>query len=199
MDPNIQRDGHLAGLASHLAARRSAILKAWRDAVETDPMVTSAAALPRAQLNDHIPHVLDAFERELRSRGAAEHAAAREESQEDAIAHGLHRWQQGYNLREVTREWGHLHVCLADEFKNYARDRVNMDALVIASAYRALAEMCGEGVSDSTAQYFQLQQIEAAGNVRDLEDALEQVRELERQRAELWQQAAHDPPWPGCC
>ena len=192
MDPTHQTNGQLADLASHLSARRSAILKAWRDAVESDPKLTSASSLPRRQINDHIPHVLDAFERELRARGAAEHAAAKEESQEDAAAHGLHRWQQGYHLREVTREWGHLQLCLADELRNYACARANLDAAAMATAYRAVAEMCGEGVSDSTAQYFQLQQIEAEGNVRDLEDALEQVRELERQRAELWRQAAHD-------
>jgi signal transduction histidine kinase len=59
-------------------------------------------------------------------------------------------------------------------------------------ARRTWAEMCSEGVRESTAKYFQLQQIEATGHVRDLEQALEQVRELERQRAELWRQAAHD-------
>jgi signal transduction histidine kinase len=33
---------------------------------------------------------------------------------------------------------------------------------------------------------------EAAGHVEDLESALEKIRELERQRGETWQQAAHD-------
>jgi signal transduction histidine kinase len=63
---------------------------------------------------------------------------------------------------------------------------------VMCIAWRALAELCSEGVRESTAQYFHLQQLEAIGHVRDLEQALEQVRELEHQRAELWQQAAHD-------
>ena len=62
----------------------------------------------------------------------------------------------------------------------------------MSTARRAWAELCSEGVSESTAQYFDLQQIEALGHVRDLEQALEQVRELQRQRAELWREAAHD-------
>jgi signal transduction histidine kinase len=41
-------------------------------------------------------------------------------------------------------------------------------------------------------QYFQLQQIEATGHIRDLEQALQALRELEQERARLWQQAAHD-------
>ena len=58
-------------------------------------------------------------------------------------------------------------------------------------AYRALAWICGEGVSDSTDRYFEMQQIEAAGYVKDLQQALDQVNEVERQRAELWREAAH--------
>jgi signal transduction histidine kinase len=37
-----------------------------------------------------------------------------------------------------------------------------------------------------------LQQLESAGQVADLEQALNTVQQLELQRAELWQQAAHD-------
>ena len=182
----------LAGLALHLAEQQPAILKAWRNAVERDPLLTTASSLPRKQLNDHIPHVLDAFGRELVARAQSEHAVAKKESREDAAAHGLHRWQQGYHLREVAREWAHLQLCLADELSRYATAHPDLDPIVLPSAYRALAGVCGEGVSDSTDRYFEMQQVEAAGYVRDLEAALEQVREMERQRAELWREAAHD-------
>jgi signal transduction histidine kinase len=37
-----------------------------------------------------------------------------------------------------------------------------------------------------------MQKQEAAGQVKDLESALEEVRELEQQRGDLWRQAAHD-------
>ena len=192
MDRNHQLHTQLTNLAAQLAARQSAILQTWRDAVERDPQLTTASSLPRKQLNDHIPHVLDAFGHELRARIANDHAEARKESQEDAAAHGLHRWQQGYHLREVAREWAHLQLCLADELSRYAAAHPQLEPEVMPTAYRALARVCGEGVSDSTDQYFEMQQIEAAGYVRDLEAALEQVRELERQRAELWREAAHD-------
>jgi len=181
-----------AGLAKHLADRQKVILQAWRDAIDRDPQLSTANSLPRKQLNDHIPHVLDAFGRQLKARAAAEHADATQESREDAAAHGLHRWQQGYHLREVTREWSHLQLCLADELENYAAAHPDLEPDVMPAAYRALAIVCGEGVSDSTDRYFELQQIEAAGYVRDLEETLEQVREIERQRASLWREAVHD-------
>jgi signal transduction histidine kinase len=183
-------DEQLTALRAHLAARRSAILKTWRKAVYGDAELTTASSLPRTQFYDHIPDMLDGFARKLH-RGE-ETSSSREEQKEDAAAHGLQRWQQGYHLREVTREWGRLQMCLVDELERYAFAHSDLEPAVMCIAWRALAELCSEGVRESTAQYFHLQQLEAIGHVRDLEQALEQVRELERQRAELWQQAAHD-------
>jgi hypothetical protein len=66
-------------------------------------------SLTRGQFNDHIPQVLDAFERKLRSRpGGAAASAADLETKKEEVKHGLHRWQQGYRLQELMREWGHL-------------------------------------------------------------------------------------------
>ena len=121
-----------------------------------------------------------------------ESTASEEQRKEDAAGHGLQRWQQGYHLREVTREWGHLHLCLVDELENYATAHPDLEPGVMPTAWRALAELCSQGVSESTTQYFQLQQTEAVGHVRDLEQTLAQVQELDRRRAQLWRQAAHD-------
>ena len=184
-------DEQLTALALHLAARRDSILRAWRKAVDRDPSLTTGASLPRTQLNDHIPDLLDAFERKLRILAGSKLSEAKDGNKENAAAHGLQRWQQGYDLREVTREWGRLQLCVMDELESYA-SHSELEAQVMSTARRAWAELCSEGVSESTAQYFDLQQIEALGHVRDLEQALEQVRELERQRAELWREAAHD-------
>ena len=182
----------LGALAAHLRQRRSLILKSWRIAVDADPGISTANALPRNQFNDHIPAFLDAFEHRLRSGLRGETPADQRERRQDSAAHGLQRWQQGYDLREVTREWNQLQLCLLTELETYAADHPELELGVMAIARRALAESCGEGVCESTAQHFVLQRIEAEGHVRDLEQPLAQARELERQRAELWQEAAHD-------
>jgi len=192
MDPTAERDRWLAGLASHLSSQQAVILKAWRGFVDADPELTSPAALPRVLFNDHVPHVLEAFARRLCAGLPRETFAAAAERVADAEAHGLQRWQQGYRLREVTREWGHLQRCLLDELHSYAAAHRDVDISVLHAAYRGLVALCSEGVSDSTSQYFHLEQIEAIGQVRDLSHALDQLREFERQRAELWRQAAHD-------
>jgi len=182
----------LSALASYLMARREVILRAWRKAIDRDPEMTTGASLPRAQLDDHIPALLDAFERRLRALTEKEAAALKEEDKGDASAHGLQRWQQGYDLREVTREWGKLQLCLAAELESYTLSHPEVDSSVMPIARRTWTELCTEGASESVAKYFQLQQIEAKGHVSDLAQALEQLHELERGRAELLRQAVHD-------
>lgn len=192
MDRTQESDDQLAALAAHLTSRRTDILRAWRSSVDKDPELTAPSSLPRTQFNDHIPALLDAFEKRLHAWPRSESASSEQQRTEDAASHGLQRWQQGYRLREVSREWGHLHLCLVDELASYSIAHPELEPGVMPTAWRALAELCSQGVSESTTQYFQLEQVEAAGHVRDLEQTLEEVRELERRRTQLFRQAAHD-------
>jgi signal transduction histidine kinase len=184
--PSQKHPEQLAALASHLAQQREAILQAWREAVDRDAEVTTASTISRAQFNDHIPEVLDAFEKELRGieSGSAE--------QRSAAEHGLHRWQQGYDQRETMREWGHLHLCVLDVIERYGALHPGLQPTVMPHARRALVSLCNGGVCESAARFGWLQRMEAAGRVRELEQALEQVKTLERERAEIWREAAHD-------
>jgi len=189
MDSGHTTDKQLAALALHLATRRKAIMQAWRKSIDRDPEMNTGTSLPRAQLNDHIPDILDAFGRKLAVASGNEY---NDEHKHEGAAHGLQRWQQGYDLREVTREWGRLQLCVAAELESYASTHPDVVFSVMSTARLAWTEICAEGVIESTSKYFQLQQIEAVGNVRDLERALKQMDKLERQRAELWREAAHD-------
>jgi signal transduction histidine kinase len=182
----------LADLAQHLSARRNGLLRNWQRAVELDPDLTTSSSLSRAQFNDHIPQVLDAFERRLQAENAADKEDAFAEEKKSAAEHGLHRWQQGYNQRETMREWGHLHYCILTELEAYGREHAQLPPGVMLIARRALVRLCSEGVCESAARYEQLQRTEAASRVLDLESALQQLQNLDRQRAETWREAAHD-------
>src|SRR4029453_12068911 len=113
MDSAHNFDEQLSALASYLGARRDGILRTWRKAIDRDPEMTTGASLPRAQLDDHIPGLLDTFERSLQLVTVKEIVPFKAEAKGDASAHGLQRWQQGYDVREVTREWGRLQLCVA--------------------------------------------------------------------------------------
>jgi len=183
----MQAAEHLA-LSAYLKRRRGAVLQAWRIAVTSDPTLTTGTALPRAQLHDHIPALLVDFERRLAGGGIAD----QKRQQGDAAAHGLHRWQQGFDLAEVTRELGRLNECVVVELEEYAVATPDISPSAMAEARRIWAQQCSDAVGASVSQYFQLQQIEATSHIRDLEQALQSLRELERERARLWQEAAHD-------
>jgi signal transduction histidine kinase len=182
----------LEALADHLAKRRSAIMQAWRVAIANDPALTTGDSIPRTELNDHVPAILSSFESRLRRVAARPTGSAAEGPLENAAAHGLHRWQQGYDLREVIRELGRLNECMVADLDAYARSAAAPATDVMATARAVWAATCTDGIADSATQFFQLQQLEASSMIGDLEHALQDIRELERQRAELWQQAAHD-------
>ena len=189
------RENEFAALAGYIAQRRGAILQAWRKAVTSDPTLTSGASLPRAQLHDHIPALLLDFEQRLAAGGTAKAADvkdAKKVQKGDAAAHGLHRWQQGFDLAEVTRELSQLNECVVVELDGYAVAHPELDRAVLPSARTIWAQQYGAAMGASTSQYFRLQQLEANSHIRDLEHALEALRELEQQRAQLWHQAAHD-------
>jgi signal transduction histidine kinase len=182
----------LVALASHLNQRRDSILATWRNEVKRDRKLTNTSALSSAQFYDHIPAILDAFERNLSARETADLLDATEDQKEIAAEHGLHRWHHGYNHQEVMREWGHLHLCLVGELESYDAAHLELPRDVMAFARLTLARLCSDGVNESASRYARMQQVEAAGRVRDLELALAQLRELDRQRADTWREAAHD-------
>jgi signal transduction histidine kinase len=136
--------------------------------------------------------MLATFERAL--HGPIDHAAGMVQAagQQPAAAHGLQRWRQGYDLREVTRELGKLNECVVAELDAYAAGHAELSHAASGASRRVWAAMCSTGIEESVGQYFELQKQEAAGHVKDLESALADIRELEKQRADLWRQAAHD-------
>ena len=179
-------------LADRFRARIDAVMTEWRLAIRNDGEVTAGDALPRTQLEDHLPHWLSAFADVLAGPAGRASEKAEDSEARNAEIHGLQRWQQGYDLHDVTREWGHLHRCLVLELESLSHSEPVLMPEVFAEARLKLAEQISEATSLSAERYFHLERIEAAGSVLDLERALADVRELERRRGELWQQAAHD-------
>lgn len=184
-------DVELSALATYLSGRREAILQAWRAVIKEDPALTTSDSLPKVDLYDHIPALLLTFERELRKHHEKNEMDG-DAGQASAAAHGLQRWQQGYDLHEVTRELGKLNECVVSELESHVTENPHISHTTMATARRLWAALCSTGIEESVRQYFELQQQEAAGHVKDLESALAEIRAMEQERADLWRQAAHD-------
>lgn len=179
-------------LAAYLGDQRDTILRRWRTATENVPELTIASSLTRFQFNDHIPGVLDAYANKLRAGPGSDSVKALQEEKAQVIEHGLQRWQQGYQLRELTLEWGHLQMTVLQELEDYALAHPDFDPIVMRTARLTWSQLCWNGISESTTQYWRLHQAEATGHVRDLEQALLTLNELDQARAAAWRETAHD-------
>jgi signal transduction histidine kinase len=180
--------GDFVALADHLRDRRDALMLEWHLAVKRDPDLNQGESLPRAELFDHIPALLKAFEERLRHTAEPIEPAA----VEPAAAHGLQRWQQGYDLREVIRELGQLNRCVIMELDRFGGAQTGLSPRSMPRAREMWMTLSSAAIEESVIQYFELQRQEAVGHVEDLERALVQIRELEQERGDLWREAAHD-------
>jgi signal transduction histidine kinase len=182
----------LSALAAELLSRRDVILDAWRAYGEVVPGHNIAASLSRAQFNDHIPAVLDSLSHSLEAWPEVPGAIAEQEEADKVADHGVQRWQQGYSLSEVLREWGYLQMCVAAELERYAAGHPSLEPGVMPNARRIWGQLCADGVTSSATQYGHLQQTESAGHVNALERAVAALHSMEQARAEAWRTAAHD-------
>jgi len=182
----------LDALASELLERRDAILDAWRKSGDAAASGGVESSLSRAQFNDHIPALLDCLAHTIRDWPAEQDDAGSPTRTAKVCDHGLQRWQQGYQLRELVREWGNLQISVAEELERYAAAHPDLEPDVMPTARRAWLRLCADGVAESATQYWRLHQTESAGHVHDLEQALAALRAVELARAEAWRNAAHD-------
>jgi two-component system, OmpR family, phosphate regulon sensor histidine kinase PhoR len=132
----------LRQLATAVFEERDPILQSWRDQVRTLP---SARGLDVPTLNDHIPGWIGELAARLLTASneadGAENAAA-------PLAHGLQRFEDGFDIEEVVAEYNILRDCvheLAERHDLVLRgterrfvDRAFDDA--IAAAVKAFAE-----------------------------------------------------------
>ncbi len=182
----------LERLAAHLRSRRPNILAMWRRKVDLDETVSASSTLARAQFVDHIPRILDAFERRLRARDASEAKDAAAAERAGAAEHGVNRWLHGYNYRETMREWGHLQVALTDEIESFTQANERLDSIAMCAARRNATQLFVDCVVESAVGHASLQQAEAASRLSDLERVLKQLKAGEQVRAKRWHELTHD-------
>jgi len=179
-------------LSAYLGQRREHLLQLWREAVRADGELTTSSGLSRSALDDHIPSILEDFAYRLRAGPGHPARAAERQQRHDAAEHGLHRWQQGYDIREALREWGHLESVILSELDQYDVDHPELEPGVMSAARQALVTLCMEGTCESATRYVRLQKAEAASRVHDLESSLRGLQALEDERSKLLRETAHD-------
>ena len=173
-------------LPDYLFARRSALLHIWRTACVNDSSLNIGPSLSQEEFNDQMPTILNLFGEQLRGNANDDdlNATARE--------HGLHRWHKGYSLRELLAELSHFSQCLAAEITAYEALYPTVDPSVTTSAYELVVQFSSKTVGCSVVQYDELQRGQAIERTEVLQQALDQITELTRQRGEFLRMTSHD-------
>jgi signal transduction histidine kinase len=83
-------------------------------------------------------------------------------------------------------------MAMLGELESFALNVTDIDASVLSEARTMLAQLFVDCTVESAASHAALERAEASGRLRELERVLEQLRSVERERTELWREAAHD-------
>jgi signal transduction histidine kinase len=99
---HLLRADELAEFGEFILAHREDITRHWVGAVDRSDRIDSSEGLTYRQLLDHLPEICVELANVLKQTGAE---ALPEDADRPSIAHAHRRWQQGYRLDEVLREF----------------------------------------------------------------------------------------------
>ena len=99
----------LGKLAALIQSERETLLSRWREQVRKLP---SAQNLDTPTLNDQVPALLDELSKALRM--VADQSIAQAVLEGSSPAHGMERYQSGFDIVEVVAEYNILRGCIHD-------------------------------------------------------------------------------------
>ncbi|SOD90490.1 sensor histidine kinase [Spirosoma fluviale] len=169
-----------------LYSRREAILNQWRLRCANDAGMDTRNSFGREEFYDQMPVLLNILGQWLMGKDPETDPVER------AGQHGLHRWQRGYSLKELTHELANFYDILAEEIKQYVDLYPDTRPQVIIQVHGQLLRLVKEATTGSVLYYDQLRQTSAAEQAQTLQHTLDQVNELSRQRGEHLRQTSHD-------
>lgn len=176
----------LSQLAAFLRGHQDEILEHWTALSEQDGHVPFLSRLTRKEFYDNVPAALQGLCAALELHGVG---AVSEKIRDEVAKHGHHRWKQGFNLHELTRDWGTMNRVLigviGDFYRAHPADH-QPEALAI------LAEFMTEAMSSSVRRFDELRRTEAASLQQDLVEMKRHFEEATRERGRILREAVHD-------
>ncbi|GGH48676.1 hypothetical protein GCM10007423_50060 [Dyadobacter endophyticus] len=179
-------DGSSVGhLTLFLAERQHDLLDNWRTACGNDFSLKGAESLSREQFINQVPAMLNVLGQRLNGE------ADREDFRLLTAGHGLHRWQKGYDLSDLSAEMHHLNRLLLGELRAFWKLNPSTNAS-LAFSYEHLAEFSNEINTGSITQYADLQRQAALNRAEALQKTLAELNEIGKQRSDLLRNSFHD-------
>jgi RsbT co-antagonist protein rsbRD N-terminal domain len=175
--------------ADFLDQRREKITAEWLRRVRRDRKIPSAEDLPREELLDELPYLLDTLIKQLWGRPVG---------QVGSKSHGEIRWKQQYCLDEVLREISVLRKVLIEELFGFYRD-TKAELKLQLQASDILHECLDLTISSSTAGFVarQYEEIQAANRSLEelnfrIQSSNDQLLEKDRQRLQMLRTITHE-------
>ncbi|QDK78642.1 HAMP domain-containing histidine kinase [Spirosoma sp. KCTC 42546] len=186
MTPSSDSPQPLVELVSYLFTRREAILNNWRQACEQDEVLNRISSLSREEFNNLLPVILNILEQRLLNKPQEADPGT------TATSHGLHRWQKAYALPETLRELNLLTQILFAEIQSFQEIFPKTDTRLLLQAQQTMVQLMTETIEGSVQKYDEFQRLEAANRFSTLQQALDQIQSLSRQRGDLLRTSSHD-------
>ena len=179
----------LDDLAEHLLEQLPGIVDRWHRSSLDDPMLLSVSQVARSAFRNNIPAAIAELCRVL-STGVDETPS--DDLCEAVEKHGHHRWKQGFSLKQLIRDWGHLNEVLQATINDFFHARGQGNSPDRDIALLRLSRYMTDAATGSVNQFDQLRQAQAGSVTRDLETMKAEFARLSNARANLLRASAHD-------
>jgi len=164
------------------------VVDEWWNLCEEDALLGPVGKLTREEFRNNIPGALDGFRKIL----VCQKEEVLDLIKTEVSKHGHHRWKQGFNLRELIRDWGHLNRALVQNTESFFQSLVPLQPEAHKEALDRLALFMTEATSGSVRRYDELRREESIALERDLKATEEQFDTITQARSRILREAAHD-------
>lgn len=189
--PDSAQSAAFHALAERLGQRRQSIVEDWKARAEADPALARVSTLSRREFLDHVPRILAIFEAEICALAdAAPGGGSRESGPRQMRKHGLNRWQQGFSISEVVRDWNHLRSSIMASLGSEPASHATSAATAVAQGI--LGDLIAEGINLSVAEYERLRQEEARSHTLDLQDTIASLSKILAHQQRSLRDSTHD-------
>lgn len=174
----------MESLADYLAKKEDVILQDWKESLEEgEDQISNLISLSREKFYDHIPLYLDQLYKILRNGDPSTEKVAKK--------HGSLRWEYGFDLREVAKEWAKLHEVLMKHTSEF-QESVSLKRPDYDKAREIIAQLIHEGIINSINEYYKLQNQETTAKIDYLSKVLQEEKKEKLDHSEQLQQTTHD-------
>jgi len=176
-------------LPEFLKADTSAMIERWATLTRPKLSLPPSRQLSFEEFRDDVPEVLNNLANFLENR---QDSGERPGSQEAANQHGHCRWRQGFNLKDLIRDWGDLQRVVLEWVNRFYEDKEAVESMDRSTATNMVAAFFTEAVCGSIARFDELRQDDAARMARELQRIRHQFDRMDDFRKRLLQDFSHD-------